>query len=518
MRDTTRAEKLLSLFASPDSATAIAGDLTEERQHRGSIWFWIHLSTTIVALWRNAVISAPLANLRLAAAGCVLFATTAFGGTAAVSLFPQIVGSPLYWIALSVFWWGAAFWTGVSLVSLSPKRGMVACAMLAVTGEVLLLAFGVTALWLELSSTEFVIIYTAALVVALPLLAGGSVARRRMITCGPPVLCLLLTVATPASAQYIEWKDPSPHVAKMVTVDDQVQLEVLDWGGSGREIVLLAGLGDTAHVFDDAAPMMAMRYRVVGVTRRGHPRSSAPATGYTSTQLADDVVRVMAAIGLQRPIVVGHSFAGEEMHVLGARYPTRIAGLVYVDAAFDRADRFEEHETATRALPTPPRPEPADLASFVALRAFLTRTQGPPGPEARLRARYVANADGSVRGAWTPDPQVMQAFSSEMRAMSAAYHPERIRVPALAIYAAPKSADELMRPWYNANDPTVRERVEKLYPLERENVSRHARWFAAFAERGRISELSGGHDLFVSNPREVLQQIDGFVSSIAATR
>jgi hypothetical protein len=95
------------------------------------------------------------------------------------------------------------------------------------------------------------------------------------------------------------------------------------------------------------------------------------------------------------------------------------------------------------------------------------------------------------------------------------YNPEPIRVPALAIYAVPKSADELMRPWYKAEDPAeIRERVERLYPLERENVARHAKWFAAFAERGRTSELSGGHDLFVTNPREVLEQIEAFVKSL----
>jgi non-heme chloroperoxidase len=336
----------------------------------------------------------------------------------------------------------------------------------------------------------------------------------RMICGRALVVCVLLAVAAPAWAQQIEWRDPSPHTTTLVTVEDDVRLEVLDWGGSGPALVLLAGLGDTAHVFDDIATMLTARYRVVGVTRRGHPHSSAPATGYTAMRLAEDVVRVMDAVGLKNPVVVGHSFAGEEMHVLGARYSTRIAGLVYVDAAFDRADKFEEHEAAAKALPAPPRPEPADLASFTALRAFLTRTQGPPGPEARLRARYAANADGSVRGAWTPDPPVLQAFSTEMRAMSAAYNPERIRVPALAIYAVPKSADELMRPWYNANDPAVRERVEKLYPLERENVARHAKWFAAFAERGRVAELSGGHDLFVRNPHDVLQQIEAFVSSL----
>ena len=46
-------------------------------------------------------------------------------------------------------------------------------------------------------------------------------------------------------------RDPSPHRVAMVTVDRDVTLEVLDWGGTGRPLVLLAGQGNTAHVFDD---------------------------------------------------------------------------------------------------------------------------------------------------------------------------------------------------------------------------------------------------------------------------
>ena len=30
-----------------------------------------------------------------------------------------------------------------------------------------------------------------------------------------------------------EWKDPSPHTTRLVTVEEGVQLEVLDWGGPG---------------------------------------------------------------------------------------------------------------------------------------------------------------------------------------------------------------------------------------------------------------------------------------------
>jgi len=330
---------------------------------------------------------------------------------------------------------------------------------------------------------------------------------------------LPLALATSVSARQVEWTDPSPHVTTFVTVQDDVRLEVLDWGGSGKPLVLLAGLGDTAHVFDDFAPMLAKRYRVLGVTRRAHGRSSAPATGYTSTRLAEDVARVLEAAGVKQPVIVGHSFAGEELHVLGARYSAQIAGLVYVDAAFNKAKRpdgSEDYDAVARTLPAAPRPEPADLASFAALRAFLTRTQGPAGPEAHLRARWVANADGSVARPWVPDLAVRQALTNEMQAMSVAYNPERIRVPALAIYAVPKAGD-LVRPWYDAEDPVVREQVQTLYRLARERFARHAKWFEAFAVRGRVSELAGAHHLFLSHPREVLEQIEAFLSSLRET-
>ena len=519
---TTLVERLLSLFTSSDRAEALAGDLAEEREQRGWIWFWLHVAARHVALWLSAATEAPLRVLALTLAGLVLFSAPAFGGVAAVFLVPQSFGSPASWISLSLFWWGGALWTGASLVAIAPRRGMAACVILAVIGAALLLALGVTieprSCLAQLSDVLHRRAGSHGRAVGWwrirPPPDGGRrrPLRRRDRARGFGVI-FLVGGASSTSAQQNDWRDPSPHKTTLVTVEDDVRLEVLDWGGSGPALLLLAGLSDTAHVFDDVAPKLAMRYRVVGVTRRGHPGSSAPATGYGFVRLAEDVVRVMDAVGLKNPIVVGHSFAGEEMHVLGARYSTRIAGLVYVDAAFDRADKFEAHEAASQGIARSFGPKPADLASFAALRAFLT-TQGPPGPEGQLRARYVANADGSVRGRWTPEPHVMQAFSNEMRAAYKTYSPERIRVPALAIYAVPKSADELMRPWYDAADPAVRKRVETLYPLERENVARHAKWFAAFAERGRVSELSGGHDLFVSNPREVLEQIDAFVDRI----
>ena len=72
------------------------------------------------------------------------------------------------------------------------------------------------------------------------------------------------------------WRDSAKHEATSITVDRGVQLEVLDFGGQGSPIVLLAGLGATAHSYDELAPMLAQKHRVVAITRRGSGYSSRP--------------------------------------------------------------------------------------------------------------------------------------------------------------------------------------------------------------------------------------------------
>src|SRR5260370_34497765 len=65
---------------------------------------------------------------------------------------------------------------------------------------------------------------------------------------------LLLTFAVPTHAQKSVWKDPSPHTTRFVTVEKDVRLEVLDWGGSGKPLVLFAGGGGTGDVFCGFSP------------------------------------------------------------------------------------------------------------------------------------------------------------------------------------------------------------------------------------------------------------------------
>jgi hypothetical protein len=50
-----------------------------------------------------------------------------------------------------------------------------------------------------------------------------------------------------------DWRDPSPHKSAIVEANG-IHLHYLDWGGNGPAMVLITGLGNTAHVFDTLAP------------------------------------------------------------------------------------------------------------------------------------------------------------------------------------------------------------------------------------------------------------------------
>ena len=128
--------------------------------------------------------------------------------------------------------------------------------------------------------------------------------------------------------------DPAPHRVQLVSVSDGVQLELLDFGGSGRAIVLLAGLGNTAHVFDEFAPKLTHLGHVYALTRRGYGASSRPESGYDVSRLGEDVLAVLTSVGIDKPVLIGHSLAGQEMSYLAVQHRERIAGLVYLDAAY----------------------------------------------------------------------------------------------------------------------------------------------------------------------------------------
>ena len=212
---------------------------------------------------------------------------------------------------------------------------------------------------------------------------------------------LLAFLAVPLHSQSLAvWKDPSTHTTRFVTVDKDVLLEVLDWGGSGRPIILLAGGGNTAHEFDDFAPKLTAHHHVYGITRRGFGASGYSATDHPADRLGDDVVAVIDALNLKKPILVGHSIAGVELSSIANSYPNRVGGLVYLDAAysyaFDNGKGANIMEIQKLQGPQPPPPSQTDLASFGAFQKYYERVNGFLFPEAELRAQRESTPDGGV--------------------------------------------------------------------------------------------------------------------------
>jgi hypothetical protein len=123
---------------------------------------------------------------------------------------------------------------------------------------------------------------------ALQIKSADNIVNRRFISLALPVA---LFAARGAYPQTIPKPDTSSHQAQFVAVDKRVRLEVIDWGGNGPPLIFLAGLGNTAHVFDTFAPKFTTSHHVYGIARRGFGKSS----GRKTTHWPDSISSCIAA-------------------------------------------------------------------------------------------------------------------------------------------------------------------------------------------------------------------------------
>jgi non-heme chloroperoxidase len=331
-----------------------------------------------------------------------------------------------------------------------------------------------------------------------------DLARRVVVA----ALCSTSAAGRDAAAQAARtsadaWRDTAHHTAAMIRVDRDVRLHSLDFGGQGATIVFLAGLGNTAHAFDDFAPRFTDRFHCIALTRRGFGESDHPSDGYDTPRLVEDIRTALDSLKLGRVILVGHSIAGEEMTRFAATYPERVERLVYLDAAYDRIDAdsmFQEIFPVSPDLPTRPAPTAADTATPAAYVAFVHRTRGVNIPEADIRTRY--RYDG-----W--NEEITPAYQS-ITVEHPAYR--SVRAPALAIYAVIDAVSQL-EPWQR----TDRAHVAGLQEVIRgsELVDRKARAkFKSQVAHGEVMEIHGAHHwIFVSNADEVFNAMRRFLAA-----
>ena len=118
----------------------------------------------------------------------------------------------------------------------------------------------------------------------------------------------LAVAATVVAALTLPAASSAGPVSSVVKLPSGVTLHYVVQGAPGGEVVvLLHGAGDSWHSYDLVYPLLPSRYRVYGVTLRGHGWSDHPAQGYAREDFASDVTAFLAALDLKGVTLVGHS-------------------------------------------------------------------------------------------------------------------------------------------------------------------------------------------------------------------
>jgi len=332
---------------------------------------------------------------------------------------------------------------------------------------------------------------------------------------------------------------------QFIAVAPEVRLEVLDWGGSGRNVVLLAGGGRTAHVYASLAPKLATQFHVFGITRRGSGQSSAPPSGYTAKQFGDDVVAVLDALHLTDPVLIGHSIAGEEMSAVSKYHPGRASALIYLDAGASFAlynpehgdiyiDRVELQDDLsklghnlfddvliTKTLADEaryrrnlqdlrdeiegaeaPSPTAADRSSIASFQKYFTGYYGGILPEDEIRQQYQITATGAI-GDRIGQPIANKANEIEYERFTI------LDTRALVIIPFPDALNTGV-----THDP------EKLAAYKAQEASRMEAQIAIWRKQPNVEVVvipNVTHYIFLSDESKVISLITRFVADLPRT-
>jgi pimeloyl-ACP methyl ester carboxylesterase len=250
-------------------------------------------------------------------------------------------------------------------------------------------------------------------------------------------------------------------------------------------------------------------YHVYGITRRGFGKSSAPSSGYSADRLGDDVLAVMDSLALNKPVLVGHSIAGEELSSIGSWHPEKIAGLVYLEAAY----WYAYYDAAHGGFDT-------DLAD---LKRKLDRFQGAATFD-KKSVQQILDTLPLFERALRDRLNEVEVTPPSMLAMQASAPPPPAPAPVLAVLAGEQKYTSIpvqvlamfavphdLGPVPGA-DPAARQALQA-----RDEATARAQ--AAAFERGvptaRVVRLPhANHAVFASNEEDVLREMNAFIAGL----
>jgi pimeloyl-ACP methyl ester carboxylesterase len=158
--------------------------------------------------------------------------------------------------------------------------------------------------------------------------------------------------------------------------------------GEGPDLVMVHGLtGNLAVWHLQIVPALSEHFRVLTYDLRGHGHSDTPATCYSLDSMAGDLLELLDALEIERPLIAGHSYGADIALYHALAHPERVREVIAIEAALP-------------ALEESRRPE--DWVGWSYWARALEQAGHPVPPEKRADMRYMIRATIDLPKQWGP--------------------------------------------------------------------------------------------------------------------
>jgi len=283
-----------------------------------------------------------------------------------------------------------------------------------------------------------------------------------------------------------------------------VRLQYVDWGGYGEPLVLVPARCDTPFVFDDLAPLLLNRFRVLGLAARGCGGSGPASDGYGIDLQIRELVGFLDALHIQRATFAGHSAGGGKVVRLARLFPSRVTNIVTFDIIYTGVP--EQFESKFQAAIASQNTTTVQFSLESHRREFEAWELGTwsAALEREFREQTETSADGTLR--YRPLPEGWQrAFIEDVG--RGRYHETAITHPALFFVARDLDIERLkqfppglqhdLRPMAEA---VGRARAEQIADYQKNGPHVRVVWLD-----------KASHYLFVDRARDVAARMVSFL-------
>jgi pimeloyl-ACP methyl ester carboxylesterase len=246
------------------------------------------------------------------------------------------------------------------------------------------------------------------------------------------------------------------HVTSSVKSSDGTLIAYESQGTGSPALVFVHGWSCDRSYWSEQTEFFAADHQVVLIDLAGHGDSGRGRNDWTIPAYAQDIKAVMADLGLDQVILIGHSMAGSVVAEAGALVPDQVVGLIGIDTLHD----IEEHYTEEQ------------ITGFSASM----EANFPVAAQAFVRSMFLADADSAL----------VESIASDMSSAP----------PAIAISSIRQYLGWSIIGALDSYQPKVRCINAGLWPSNIEHGLAHCSEFTVRTMDG------AGHFLFMEKPNE----------------